>query len=519
MNRSCYTIFFLFLLSTLTTGANLNWFEAQEQCRDRGGLTIKKDKSNQSYWIGRYRRITPWIKIKGCFNDSVLSNITRKVSLSMFRKSVGICQEMCQRHNTTVFAVKGENCICIQDVSAMFLSESVDPQNCNSTCFPVQNDIYENECGGNSSYNVFEFESNTVIEGFGNRNQCLALQCTDRKFISNSCSVALFKYCKGNSSYGPATEWTKAMKNCEDADQPSYLFGNVELQNANLACSSIDIPNNIALFWIGVARQKYLNKDDGWNFSIDQRESFIECGTSTKKDYRNCLAKINNSVFCSFESSDVPSVSSSSLDTRHTTEHETLIIGKEDITTQNTGARDDVSDFVTVLPIIVVTGILLILAVTVVLIIYFRRKNLNQNKEDKKNAVDSPSVELRPENEEVSSHLYLKLEENSPKLSHENKVTSKRLFNDTPEYMYDHLRDKHLSNGVEDDTYHHAAARLSEDASDYDTMGKSSVNNASDQDATYDHAHTLNNCHSDYGYNVPKQNCFNDNPYDIAGER
>lgn len=119
----------------------------------------------------------------------------------------------------------------------------------------------------------------------------------------------------------------------------------------------------------------------------------------------------------------------------------------------------------------------------------------------------------------MSSHLYLKLEENSPKISHENKVTSKRLCNDTPEYMYDHLGDKHSSNGVEDDTYHHAAARLSEDASDYDTMGKSSVNNASDQDATYDHAHTLNNCHSDYGYNVPKQNCFNDNPYDIAGER
>ena len=53
------------------------------------------------------------------------------------------------------------------------------------------------------------------------------------------------------------------MKNCEDADQPSYLFGNVELQNANLACKSIDIQNNIALLWIGVARQKYLNKDDG----------------------------------------------------------------------------------------------------------------------------------------------------------------------------------------------------------------------------------------------------------------
>ena len=134
----------------------------------------------------------------GCFHDSVLSNITRKANLSIFRKSVGICQEMCQRHNTTVFAVKvnsnfnynvrtcwylficvckkgnfraviifkANNCICIEDVGAMFLSESVDPKNCNSGCFLVRKDIYENECGGDSSYNVFEFELNTGIGNF-----------------------------------------------------------------------------------------------------------------------------------------------------------------------------------------------------------------------------------------------------------------------------------------------------------------------------------------------------------------
>ena len=43
----------------------LNWFEAQEQCRDRGGLTHTKNESDRSYWTGEYERITPWIKIKG----------------------------------------------------------------------------------------------------------------------------------------------------------------------------------------------------------------------------------------------------------------------------------------------------------------------------------------------------------------------------------------------------------------------------------------------------------------------
>ena len=49
---------------------------------------------------------------------------------------------------------------------------------------------------------------------------------------------------------------------------------------------------------------------------------------------------MNNSVFCSLQSIGVSTVSSSSLDTRYTTQHETLTIGKNvfvDDTTQNTG--------------------------------------------------------------------------------------------------------------------------------------------------------------------------------------
>ena len=37
-------------------------------------------------------------------------------------------------------------------------------------------------------------------EGFENENQCLALQCTDKKFISRDCSDALSKKCKGTSN-------------------------------------------------------------------------------------------------------------------------------------------------------------------------------------------------------------------------------------------------------------------------------------------------------------------------------
>ena len=52
--------------------STLNWFEAQEQCRGRDGLTMSKTKSNQSYWTGTYRRITPWIKIIGLYQYFII---------------------------------------------------------------------------------------------------------------------------------------------------------------------------------------------------------------------------------------------------------------------------------------------------------------------------------------------------------------------------------------------------------------------------------------------------------------
>lgn len=41
-----------------------DWFDAQKQCLGPG-LTIEKHKSNQPYWTGIYRRLTPWINILG----------------------------------------------------------------------------------------------------------------------------------------------------------------------------------------------------------------------------------------------------------------------------------------------------------------------------------------------------------------------------------------------------------------------------------------------------------------------
>ncbi|XP_078340571.1 uncharacterized protein LOC111106908 [Crassostrea virginica] len=304
MNNLCKLWTFLFcvlILTIITESSTLNWFEAQKQCRGKGGLTIKKNMSDQSYWTGRYRRITPWIKIKGCFSDSFISNISTDmyINVSMWKKAVGICQEICQRKNITVFAVKGSECVCIKSVGRTPWPASADPSNCNFQCQNTSN-IYKNECGGNSSYNVFEF-----VSDIKDRNQrCLSLQCSpkDKKFIPELCSKSLRKLC--HFQVGSSSEfagWIDAMKHCKSANEPSYLFGDINLHNAAAACNQTSInPNYFGQMWIGVAGQTYFNKDDGLEFEEKEKQSFIKCQTcnQTKCEYRKCDETINNTVFC-----------------------------------------------------------------------------------------------------------------------------------------------------------------------------------------------------------------------------
>ena len=56
------------------------------------------------------------------------------------------------------------------------------------------------------------------------------------------------------------------MMGCKSANKPSYLFGDIDHHNAAAACNQTFIPNNFGPRWIGVARQKYVKKDDGKYF-------------------------------------------------------------------------------------------------------------------------------------------------------------------------------------------------------------------------------------------------------------
>lgn len=59
------------------------------------------------------------------------------------------------------------------------------------------------------------------------------------------------------------------MMDCKSANPPAYLFGDIDFQNATVSCKKTFIQNDPDLRWIGVARQFYLNKDEGKHFHFN----------------------------------------------------------------------------------------------------------------------------------------------------------------------------------------------------------------------------------------------------------
>lgn len=81
-----YLLFVSFFCSEINPTGDLpnNWFHAQSYCKGQG-LTIERDKSDQPYWTGLYRRLTPWINILGTYRFAF---IYHKFVFNIILKSV-----------------------------------------------------------------------------------------------------------------------------------------------------------------------------------------------------------------------------------------------------------------------------------------------------------------------------------------------------------------------------------------------------------------------------------------------
>nr|XP_034315831.1 uncharacterized protein LOC117685513 [Crassostrea gigas] len=185
-------------ISNLST--TTNWANAQMHCREEGKMLPNMPihmLSNESYfWTGHYTRLSEWIKIIGCFEESVVNTLTKK-SHEMYFPSAGRCQEVCLASNFSVFGVQFNTCVCLEKIPGQ---RSRGSKNCSSTCswnYPTGTNItFQNYCGGHKTYSLFKSGSEMETFAFTTEN-CLAIQCSkyDKTFLERRCDNALAQIC------------------------------------------------------------------------------------------------------------------------------------------------------------------------------------------------------------------------------------------------------------------------------------------------------------------------------------
>lgn len=60
---------------------------------------------------------------------------------------------------------------------------------------------------------------------------------------------------------GYASSWMLSMEQCKQSHPPTYLLGDIDLNDPHLVCERI--PHNLQLVWVGVVHQIHTGIDQG----------------------------------------------------------------------------------------------------------------------------------------------------------------------------------------------------------------------------------------------------------------
>uniref|UniRef100_A0A8W8MJL3 C-type lectin domain-containing protein n=1 Tax=Magallana gigas TaxID=29159 RepID=A0A8W8MJL3_MAGGI len=103
------TTLFTGCYGTISSIAQTNWTNAHIQCRKEGkmlpNLVINTLFNETYFWTGHYTRLSGWIKIIGCFEETAV-NTLEQISYEMHFPSAGLCQEVCLESNYFVFGLQ-----------------------------------------------------------------------------------------------------------------------------------------------------------------------------------------------------------------------------------------------------------------------------------------------------------------------------------------------------------------------------------------------------------------------------
>nr|XP_034315822.1 uncharacterized protein LOC109618528 [Crassostrea gigas] len=259
------TTLFTECYGTASSIAQTNWTNAYWQCRTEGKILSNLQTHpllNESYfWTGHYTRLSEWIKIIGCFEETSVNPLIKK-SYDMYFPSVGRCQEVCLASNYSVFGVQLNKCVCLEKIPGQGSRGSNECSlSCSENYSAATNIRFQNECGGHQTYNLFKSGSEMETSAL-KTNGCLLIQCTkfDTRFIEQDCSTITAQICN-KTLYAEYSDWQSSLVKCKSKHN-SYLLGDVNLTDPRQACNLFQ-GQPYGPSWIGIAKEIYISIDGG----------------------------------------------------------------------------------------------------------------------------------------------------------------------------------------------------------------------------------------------------------------
>ncbi|XP_062581549.1 uncharacterized protein LOC134243310 isoform X2 [Saccostrea cucullata] len=234
----------------------LKWKDAKTFCANQNSMLTDPDviTNIEEYWTGAYYASSQWIHIIGCFEDSSVKAVTNRSSIMKNNPNIGLCQLKC--YPLEAFAVKSNRCLCLNGLPPKEGSSS--SNNCPIQCNDTHTDVYLQDCGGVSHYNVYR----TTRTAEKCIYKCQVIRCVQNKDETIQpvfCLRGFKKTCtEPTASYSGTLEttgWKNSLRLCKE--KGAYLLGNISINNASAACKIINNPRP-EFTWIGILRQPVL---------------------------------------------------------------------------------------------------------------------------------------------------------------------------------------------------------------------------------------------------------------------
>ncbi|XP_062603750.1 uncharacterized protein LOC134265547 [Saccostrea cucullata] len=243
--------------------------------------------------------------------------------------------------------------------------------------------------------------------------------------------------------------WKKSMDWCKTWSLPTYLYGNISLINASLACRALFRTRN-GSSWLGIAKEVYIGYDRGVALDAEHRRTFLYCQkcNHTGCEFVDCFNKLSY-VLC----------------------QKTLLVETITVVYATNGISDltipeDPGNLITIIAIIVSLLVFFIFAgcLVMVITIFIRKKktgNEDRNEDREKNIQklninENCYVNVNGAQGMMENYSEQRLSSNDFGKQENTVQNLDEPYRETFDGVYDHLGDKETKQNKNDNVYDHA---------------------------------------------------------------